>query len=211
MNTTKKVLIKLNKQLYGNTYNNIKSITSTNITYKDLKKLTYTQLKSKLNKGFKVTKKELTQYMEENFITDTKEAFYKMRDLYVNRKIKGKLSDYYLYKEQKQLLLGEDDAKEIIKALNQFRKGRMYKNTKDISKYSLSHAKEDIKSLKRLAKYFGKNSTANKILDDYQKGFNNIYQMNARLQKYVANYEKYEGNINLKFVPQITVYGYSYE
>lgn len=108
--------------------------------------------------------------------------------------IQKKLSDLYL-KNDRQLIINEKEGYTLSKALKELKKGRVTQGVL-IEKTARSNVKKDVTALKKASKLMGKNSYANKVYTQYQRGEINIYQLNNFLYKYTDNPAKYEESIN---------------
>lgn len=106
------------------------------------------------------------------------------------KQILTKLSKFYL-KEQRQLIINEEKGLTIERALRQLKKGKVDQGNW-IIKTALNTLKKDIADLQRLSKYFGKNSFANDILRQYQRGEINIYKLHNSMYTYSNNLAQYE-------------------
>ena len=106
------------------------------------------------------------------------------------KQILNKLSKLYL-KEQRQLIINENTKNTLSNALRKLKRGK-YDQGVWIHKTAISNLKNDIKNLNNLSKYFGKDSFASKLLNEYQRGEINVYRLHNAMYTYVNNLSEYE-------------------
>lgn len=107
------------------------------------------------------------------------------------KQILNKLSKLYL-REQRQLIVNENTKNTLSNALRKLKRGK-YDQGVYIQKTAVSNLKNDVKNLNTLSKYFGKDSFASKLLDQYQRGEINVYRLHNAMYSYVNNISEYEG------------------
>ena len=107
------------------------------------------------------------------------------------KQIINKLSKLYL-REQRQLIINENTKNTLSNALRKLKRGK-YDQGIWIQKTAISNLKNDIKNLNTLSKYFGKDSFASKLLNQYQRGEINVYRLHNAMYSYVNNIAEYEG------------------
>lgn len=107
------------------------------------------------------------------------------------KQILNKLSKLYL-REQRQLIINENTKNTLSNALRKLKRGK-YDQGVYIQKTAVSNLKNDVKNLNTLSKYFGKDSFASKLLDQYQRGEINVYRLHNAMYSYVNNISEYEG------------------
>ena len=106
------------------------------------------------------------------------------------KQILNKLSKLYL-KEQRQLIVNENTGQTLSNALRKLKRGK-YDQGVWIQTTALSNLKNDVKNLNNLSKYFGKDSFASKLLNQYQRGEINVYRLHNSMYSYVNNLQEYE-------------------
>ena len=106
------------------------------------------------------------------------------------KQILNKLSKLYL-KEQRQLIINENTGQTLSNALRLLKKGKVSQGNW-IQTTALSNLKNDVKNLNNLSKYFGKDSFASKLLNQYQRGEINVYRLHNSMYSYVNNLQEYE-------------------
>lgn len=108
---------------------------------------------------------------------------------FTDKTIYNKLNNYYR-KEGRQLMLDISDNKSFTKAIRSLKTRRLYSSrvipTTERSKEKLAYTK-----LKQIADRTSKDSFANQILSDYQKGYVNAYQLRATMSKFTSNAGQY--------------------
>ena len=107
------------------------------------------------------------------------------------KQILNKLSKLYL-REQRQLIINANTGQTLSKALRLLKKGKVSQGNW-IQTAAWSNLKDDIKKLNKLSKYFGKDSFASKLLNQYQRGEINVYRLHNSMYTYVNNLSEYEG------------------
>ena len=107
------------------------------------------------------------------------------------KQILNKLSKLYL-KEQRQLIVNENTKNTLSNALRKLKRGK-YDQGVWIQKTAVTNLKNDVKNLNNLSKYFGKDSFASKLLNQYQRGEINVYRLHNAMYTYVNNLQEYEG------------------
>ena len=107
------------------------------------------------------------------------------------KQILNKLSKLYL-KEQRQLIINENTGQTLSKALRLLKKGKVSQGNW-IQKTAVTNLKNDVSNLEKLSKYFGKDSFASKMLNQYQRGEINVYRLHNAMYSYVNNIAEYEG------------------
>lgn len=106
----------------------------------------------------------------------------------------NKVSNYYL-KEQRILTIDEKEGKTLSRAIKLLKRGNVSQGTW-IHDTQYETTKNDVKILKQIKNSIGKDSFAGKILNEYQNGEINPYQLNSIIHSYASNpaqYEKEEG------------------
>ena len=106
------------------------------------------------------------------------------------KQILNKLSKLYL-KEQRQLIVNENTKNTLSNALRKLKRGK-YDQGVYIQKTAISNLKNDVKNLNNLSKYFGEDSFATKLLNQYQRGEINVYRLHNAMYSYVNNISEYE-------------------
>lgn len=104
---------------------------------------------------------------------------------YSDKSIYNKLNNYYR-KEGRQLMLDKQDDKSFSRAIRGVKKGRLYSG-RVIVKTERNREKLAYNKLKKIAEKTSKDSFANQVLDSYQKGYMNSYQLNTTMSKFTAN------------------------
>lgn len=104
--------------------------------------------------------------------------------------ILNKLSNFYL-KEQRILTINEKEGKTLSRALRLLKRGNVSQGTW-IPETQYEKTKKDVKVLKQISKTIGKKSFANRILDEFQNGAINSYQLNSIMHSYANNPAQYE-------------------
>ena len=107
------------------------------------------------------------------------------------KQILNKLSKLYL-REQRQLIINENTKNTLSNALRKLKRGK-YDQGVWIQKTAVTNLKNDVKNLNNLSKYFGKDSFASKLLNQYQRGEINVYRLHNAMYTYVNNLSEYEG------------------
>ena len=107
------------------------------------------------------------------------------------KQILNKLSKLYL-REQRQLIINENTKNTLSNALRKLKRGK-YDQGIWIQKTAVTNLKNDVKNLNNLSKYFGKDSFASKLLNQYQRGEINVYRLHNAMYTYVNNLSEYEG------------------
>ena len=107
------------------------------------------------------------------------------------KQILNKLSKLYL-REQRQLIINENTKNTLSNALRKLKRGK-YDQGVYIQKTAVSNLKNDVKNLNNLSKYFGEDSFASKLLNQYQRGEINVYRLHNAMYSYVNNIAEYEG------------------
>ena len=107
------------------------------------------------------------------------------------KQILNKLSKLYL-REQRQLIVNENTKNTLSNALRKLKRGK-YDQGVWIQKTAVTNLKNDVKNLNNLSKYFGKDSFASKLLNQYQRGEINVYRLHNAMYSYVNNINEYEG------------------
>lgn len=102
-----------------------------------------------------------------------------------------KLSKLYL-KEQRQLIISENTGKTLSNALRLLKRGK-YTQGVWVQKTAVTNLKNDVSNLEKLSKYFGKDSFASKLLNQYQRGEINVYRLHNAMYSYTNNLAEYEG------------------
>ena len=118
----------------------------------------------------------------------------------------NKVSNYYL-KEQRVLTINESEGKTLSRAIKLLKRGNVSQGTW-IHDTMIEQTKSDVKLLKKITKIIGKDSFAGTILNEYQNGEINVYQMNKSIQKYASNPAMYEGENDIDEV-ELLVDGYN--
>lgn len=104
---------------------------------------------------------------------------------YSTKSIYNKLNSYYR-KEGRQLMLDKTDEKSFTRAIRDLKKGKLY-SSRVIVKTERSREKLAYNKLKKIAEKTSSDSFANQVLDSYQKGYMNSYQLNTTMSKFTAN------------------------
>lgn len=112
------------------------------------------------------------------------------------KQILSKLSKFYL-KEGWQLVINESKGETLSRALRELKKGRLSQGVK-IPKTALTEVKQDLSTLRKLSKTFGKDSLASKLIKEYENGEINNWQMHNALSTYVNSIKDYEPKAKLK-------------
>ena len=107
------------------------------------------------------------------------------------KQILNKLSKLYL-REQRQLIVNENTKNTLSNALRKLKRGK-YDQGVWIQKTAVTNLKNDVSNLNNLSKYFGKDSFASKLLNQYQRGEINVYRLHNAMYTYVNNLSEYEG------------------
>ena len=107
------------------------------------------------------------------------------------KQILNKLSKLYL-REQRQLIVNENTKNTLSNALRKLKRGK-YDQGVWIQKTAVTNLKNDVSNLEKLSKYFGKDSFASKMLNQYQRGEINVYRLHNAMYSYVNNINEYEG------------------
>lgn len=118
----------------------------------------------------------------------------------------NKVSNYYL-KEQRVLTINESEGKTLSRAIRLLKKGNVSQG-EWIHDTMIEQTKIDVKLLKQITRTIGKDSFAGTLLNEYQNGEVNVYQLNSAIQKYASNPAMYEEENGVEDV-ELLVEGYN--
>lgn len=118
----------------------------------------------------------------------------------------NKVSNYYL-KEQRVLTINESEGKTLSRAIKLLKRGNVSQGTW-IHDTMIDKTKGDVKLLKQITKSLGKDSFASTLLNEFQNGEINPYQLNTAISKYASNPAMYEGENGIDEV-ELLVDGYN--
>lgn len=102
----------------------------------------------------------------------------------------NKVSNYYL-KEQRVLTINENEGKTLSRAIKLLKRGNVSQGIW-IHDTQLEQTKQDVSFLKKASKIVKGEGFASKILNEYQTGQINPYQLNHIMYKYSQNPAQYE-------------------
>ncbi len=129
---------------------------------------------------------------------------------YTDKAIYNKLNNYYRSKG-KQLMLDVGDNKSFTKAIRSIKKSKTGANLysgRVIPKTEKSKEKMAYTILRKVANTTSKDSFANRVLDDYQKGYYNAYQLRSLVSNFTASAGSYFEGEDLNKVTYI-IKGYN--
>ena len=114
---------------------------------------------------------------------------------FTDKAIYNKLNAYYR-KEGRQLTLDITDTKKFSKTIIDVHKGRV-REGKKIPITFRTKEKDNYNNLKKFARQLGTNSTANKILQQYNRGEISWWGLNSVMHSYANNITMYEDESTL--------------
>ena len=121
--------------------------------------------------------------------------------------ILNKVSNYYL-KEQRVLTINEKEGKTLSRAIKLLKRGNVSQGIW-IPETQYETTKSDVKILKQIKKIIGEDSFASKILNEFQNGEINPYQLNHIMHRYANNPAQYEDKEGIDEV-ELLVEGYNF-
>lgn len=137
---------------------------------------------------------------------ETKSYSQLIKEGATKEQIQTKVSNYYL-KEQRVLTINEKEGKTLSRAIKLLKKGNVSQGTW-IHETMLDKTKSDVKLLKQITKIIGKDSFAGQLLNEFQRGEKNPYQLHSAMQKYASNPTMYENDNNIDEI-ELLVDGYN--
>lgn len=154
-----------------------------------------------ISKAMQVYLNKIEKARKSTTLTYAKLEVFNYSDLkkmgYTNKAIYNKLNAYYR-KEGRQLMLDKTDTKSMSKIIRKLKKGGKLISSRIIVKTERSKEKLAYKTLKQITNKLGDDNFAGRLLDDYQKGYINAYQLNASVSKFTSNAGNYfqENDLN---------------
>ena len=136
----------------------------------------------------------------------TKSYSQLIREGATENQILSKVSSFYL-KEQRILTINEQEGKTLSRAIRLLKRGNVSQGTW-IPETQYETTKKDVKALKKISKTIGNNSFASRILDEYENGAINPYQLNSIMHSYANNPAQYEEKEGIEEI-ELLVEGYN--
>lgn len=119
----------------------------------------------------------------------------------------NKVSNYYL-KEQRVLTINEKEGKTLSRAIKLLKRGNVSQGTW-IHDTQIDQTRTDVSFLKKASKITKGKGFASKILNEFQTGQINPYQLNHIMHSYAQNPAMYEEQENVEEI-ELLVEGYNY-
>lgn len=111
-----------------------------------------------------------------------------------DKQIQAKVSAFYL-KEGRQLIVNERAGQTLSKALSGIKKGNVRQGV-DIHRTAKKDLKDNLKNLRTVRGILGKESFANKLITQYERGELSVFQLKWAAKRYASMPESYEPKLS---------------